>query len=114
MKSSGAVPFTTIFALLVLLFGISVPLEVLQRILRCPRKSGEAPSANQQYSMSLSTTTVRNVPKFLYFVRGIVALGAVYTKFFLIMSALWQHQFYCLFSSTSDAGLRPTGRNLVG
>ena len=30
MKSSGAVPFTTIFALLVLWFGISVPLVFLE------------------------------------------------------------------------------------
>ena len=51
MKSSGAVPFTTIFALLVLLFPISVPLEFLGLYIAV-RETGKAPSANQQYSTS--------------------------------------------------------------
>ena len=53
-------------------------------------------------------------PSFLYFVCGIVPFGALFTEFFFFISSLWRLQFYCLFSFTSDAGLRPTRRNLVG
>ena len=66
---------------------------VPRSILRCLRETGGTPSANQPYSTSHSKTTVRDVPKILYFVSGIVPFCAVYTEFFFIMSSLWQHQF---------------------
>ena len=78
------------FALLVLWSGISVPLGFLGAYLRCPRETDEVPSANQPYSTAHSRTTVRDVPKVLYFVSGIVPFGAVYSEFFFDMSALWQ------------------------
>ena len=86
-RSSGAVPFTTMFALLVLWLGISVPFVFLGAYFAV-RETGGAPSANQPYSTSISRTTVRAVPKFFCFVSGIVPFCAVYTELIFIMSSL--------------------------
>ena len=70
-RSSGAGPFITVFAQLVLWFGFSVPLVFLGAYFAV-RRTGGAPSANQLYSTSNSKATVRDVPRFLFFVSGIV------------------------------------------
>jgi transmembrane 9 superfamily protein 2/4 len=96
-KSSGAVPFTTMFALLVLWFGVSVPLVLLGahagfrkdaielpvRVNMIPRQVPEQP----WYANSLFTSLVG----------GVLPFGAVFTELFFIMSSIWQHQFYYLF-----------------
>merc|ERR1711935_576730 len=96
-KSSGAVPFTTMFALLVLWFGISMPqvylgsyqgfkmaaIELPVRTNQIPRKIPDQPWFTHSVVMSL--------------VGGLLPFGAVFTELFFIMSSLWQHQFYYLF-----------------
>ena len=83
MKTSGAVPFTTMFALLVLWFGISVPLVFTVRgtPVKLPVRTKNIPRHIPEKQFVLS-------PRFLYFVCGIVPFGAVYTEFFFIMSSL--------------------------
>ena len=49
--------------------------------------------------MSHSRATVRDVPKFLNFVSGIVPIGAVHTKLFFFMSSLYN--ISSIFSSIS-------------
>jgi transmembrane 9 superfamily protein 2/4 len=96
-KSSGAVPFTTMFALLVLWFGISVPLVYLGSYSGFRRASIELPVRTK--------TMPRQIPEkpwfansiFLSLVGGLLPFGAVFTELFFIMSSLWQHQFYYLF-----------------
>lgn len=96
-ESSGAVPFTTMFALLVLWFGISVPLVFLGAFFGYKK----AP-----ISLPVRTNTIpRQIPEqpwyisalFTSLVGGILPFGAVFTELFFIMSSIWQHQFYYLF-----------------
>jgi len=96
-KSSGSVPFTTMFAVLVLWFGVSVPLvffgayagfrkssiELPVKVAKVPRAIPEAP----WYSKPLTTSLIG----------GMLPFGAVFTELFFIMSSLWLHQFYYLF-----------------
>merc|ERR1712086_349085 len=96
-KSSGAVPFTTLFAVLCLWFGISVPLVFLGAYFGFKQPSIENPTRTNQIP--------RQIPKQPWFIQpvltialgGVLPFGAVFTELFFIMSSLWQHQFYYLF-----------------
>jgi transmembrane 9 superfamily protein 2/4 len=97
-KSSGAVPFTTLLALLVLWFGISVPLVYLGahlaikkapidppcKINMLPRKCSEEKGFINQASTSA-------------LIGGILPFAAIFIELFFIMSSVWLHQFYYVF-----------------
>jgi len=96
-KSSGAVPFTTMFALLVLWFGISVPLVFLGSYFGFRKTPIELPVRINQIPRQIPQQPWFIQPMFTLLIGGILPFGAVFTELFFIMSSLWQHQFYYLF-----------------
>merc|ERR1740121_1411666 len=96
-KSSGAVPFTTMFALLVLWFGISVPLVFLGAYIGFRKPAMEVPVRTNAIPRQIPAQPWFIKPVFTSAVGGILPFGAVFTELFFIMSSLWQHQFYYLF-----------------
>jgi transmembrane 9 superfamily protein 2/4 len=96
-KSSGAVPFTTMFALLVLWFGISVPLVYLGSYSGFKKPAIELPVRTNQVARKIPDQPWFTHPVFMSLVGGLLPFGAVFTELFFIMSSLWQHQFYYLF-----------------
>merc|ERR1719401_2789849 len=96
-KSSGAVPFTTMFALLVLWFGISVPLVFLGSYFGFRKDPISLPVRTNQIPRQIPTQPWFIKPLFTSLVGGILPFGAVFTELFFIMSSIWQHQFYYLF-----------------
>merc|ERR1719482_1099272 len=96
-KSSGAVPFTTMFALLVLWFGISVPLVFLGSYFGFRKPATELPVRTNQIPRQIPQQPWFIQPLFTSMVGGVLPFGAVFTELFFIMSSLWQHQFYYLF-----------------
>jgi transmembrane 9 superfamily protein 2/4 len=96
-KSSGAVPFTTMFALLVLWFGISVPLVFLGSYIGVRKPAIELPTRIAQVARQIPEQPWFVQPVFTSLVGGVMPFGAVFTELFFIMSSLWQHQFYYLF-----------------
>merc|ERR1711968_267060 len=97
VKSSGAVPFTTMFALLVLWFGISVPLVFLGSYFGFRKPATELPVRTNQIPRQIPSQPWFIQPIFTSLVGGVLPFGAVFTELFFIMSSLWQHQFYYLF-----------------
>merc|ERR1712032_1212625 len=95
-KSSGAVPFTTMFALLVLWFGISVPLVFLGSYFGFRKDPIELPVRTNQVPRQIPAQPWFIQPVFTSLVGGVLPFGAVFTELFFIMSSLWQHQFYYL------------------
>jgi len=96
-KSSGAVPFSTMFALIVLWFGISVPLVYLGAYFGIRKPPIELPVRTNQVPRA-----VPGQPWFAHeaigcMVGGLLPFGAVFTELFFIMSSIWLHQFYYLF-----------------
>mmetsp|Transcript_26896 Transcript_26896/g.43019 ORF Transcript_26896/g.43019 Transcript_26896/m.43019 type:complete len:623 (+) Transcript_26896:44-1912(+) len=96
-KSAGAVPFLTLFTLLVLWFGISVPLVFLgahlgfrQSTIEVPVRTNTMPREvpAQPWYMNIYVTSM---------VGGVLPFGAVFTELFFIMSSIWQHQVYYMF-----------------
>merc|ERR1712032_1255801 len=96
-KSSGAVPFTTMFALLVLWFGISVPLVFLGSYFGFNKAPIELPVRTNQVPRQIPEQPWFIQPVFTALVGGVLPFGAVFTELFFILSSLWQHQFYYLF-----------------
>merc|ERR1719316_489065 len=96
-KSSGAVPFTTMFAILTLWFGISVPLVYLGSYSGFKRDAIELPVRTNQVARKIPEQPWFTHSVFMSLVGGLLPFGAVFTELFFIMSSLWQHQFYYLF-----------------
>ena len=95
--SSGAAPFGTIFALIVMWFCISMPLVFLgaffgfkQRLPEPPVRTNEIPRQvpEQEWYMSALFTMA---------VGGILPFGAVFIELFFIMSSVWLQRFYYVF-----------------
>merc|ERR1712113_89016 len=96
-RSSGAVPFPTMFALLLLWFGISVPLVFVGSYLGFRKDAIELPVRTNQVPRQIPQQAWFVQPGFSCLVGGMLPFGAVFTELFFIMSSLWQHQFYYLF-----------------
>ncbi|MCP9260558.1 Transmembrane 9 superfamily member 4 [Dirofilaria immitis] len=95
--SSGAIPFTTMIALLLLWFGVDLPLVFL---------GFHFGFRKQAYSHPVRTNQIpRQVPEQPWYLHtlpcmllaGILPFGAVFIELFFIFSAIWENQFYYLF-----------------
>jgi len=91
-KSSGAVPFGTMFALLVLWFGISVPLVFLGSYFGYRRKGVEFPVRVNQIPRQVPEQVWYMQPAFSIIVGGVLPFGAVFIELFFILSSIWLHQ----------------------
>jgi len=96
-RSSGAVPFATMFAVLLLWFGISVPLVFLGAYNGFRREPIELPVKTNRVPRHIPDQAWFVQPFISCLVGGMLPFGAVFTELFFIMSSLWQHQFYYLF-----------------
>merc|ERR1719158_1034486 len=96
-KSCGAVPFTTMFAILVLWFGISVPLVFVGAYFGYRKETISLPVRVNDIPRSIPKQPWFVSPAFTSMVGGVLPFGAVFTELFFIMSSIWQHQFYYLF-----------------
>jgi transmembrane 9 superfamily protein 2/4 len=97
-KSSGAVPFVTLLALLVLWFGISVPLVFVgakyaarQPDMKPPIKVNTLPRRIEPSNLYF------NRPEFSILLGGSLPFAAAFIEIFFIMSSVWLHQFYYIF-----------------
>lgn len=96
-KSAGAVPFTTMFAILLLWFGVSLPLVFCGSFvgfkgepLSLPCRINAIPRAiPDQNWLSGSHATI--------LIGGILPFGAVFVELYFIVSSIWLHQFYYVF-----------------
>lgn len=95
--SSQAVPFGTLFALLVLWFGISVPLVFLGSYFGFKQPAVEHPVRTNQIARQIPEQVWYLSPPFSILVGGILPFGAVFIELFFIMTALWLHQIYYVF-----------------
>jgi len=96
-ESSGAVPFPTMFAILVMWFGISVPLVYLGAYFGFRKDTIALPVRTNQLvrQIPLQSWIFGTLPT--SFIGGLLPFGAIFTELYFIMSSLWNHQFYYLF-----------------
>jgi len=96
-RSSGAVPFTTMFALLVLWFGISVPLVFLGAFFGYKKAPVSLPVRTNQIPRQIPAQPWYVSGVFSCLIGGVLPFAGIFTELFFIMSSIWQHQFYYLF-----------------
>jgi len=96
-KSSGAVPFGTLFALFFLWFGISVPLVFIGSYFAHKKPAVEDPVRTNKIPRQIPEQAWYMQPFFTILVGGILPFGAVFIELFFILTSIWLHQFYYLF-----------------
>ncbi|CAA7408780.1 unnamed protein product [Spirodela intermedia] len=96
-KSSGAVPFGTMFALVFLWFGISVPLVFLGSYLGYKKPAIENPVKTNKIPRQIPEQAWYMRPPFSVLIGGLLPFGAVFIELFFILSSIWLNQFYYIF-----------------
>ncbi|XP_074286351.1 transmembrane 9 superfamily member 9-like [Silene latifolia] len=96
-KSSGAVPFTTMFALIFLWFGISVPLVFVGSYVGSRKHAIDDPVKTNKIPRQIPEQAWYMNPVFSILIGGILPFGAVFIELFFILTSIWLHQFYYIF-----------------
>ncbi|CAL5229966.1 g13397 [Coccomyxa viridis] len=96
-KSSGAVPFGTLFALCFLWFGISTPLVFIGSYFGYKKAAPEDPVRTNKIPRQIPDQAWYMHPAFSVLIGGILPFGAVFIELFFILTSMWLHQFYYLF-----------------
>jgi len=97
-KSSGAVPFGTLISLIALWFGISVPLVFFGSYFAYKKPVPENPVRTNQIPRQIPEQVWYMSPLFSILMGGILPFGAVFIELFFILTAIWGHQFYYIFT----------------
>jgi len=100
-KSSGAVPFGTLVALIALWFGISVPLVFFGSYFGFRKPVAEFPVRTNQIPRQIPVQVWYMKPIFSILMGGILPFGAVFIELFFILSSIWLHQIYYIFGFLS-------------
>jgi len=95
--SSGAVPFGTMFSLLILWFGISVPLVYLGAYFGYKKNPIEFPCPTNELLRMIPAQPWYMQKYFAILVGGVLPFGAVFIEVFFIMSSIWLHHYYYMF-----------------
>eukprot|EP01147_Barroeca_monosierra_P010171 gene10171-2333_t len=96
-QSSGAVPFTTMIALVLLWFGISLPLVFIGYFFGFRKRPYEHPVTTNQIPRQVPEQVWYMHPVISMLLAGILPFGAVFIELFFILNALWDNQYYYLF-----------------
>ncbi|KAF5745490.1 putative Endosomal P24A protein precursor [Tripterygium wilfordii] len=96
-QSSGAVPFGTMFVLVALWFGISVPLVFVGSYLGFKKPAIEDPVKTNKIPRQIPEQAWYMQPVFSILVGGILPFGAIFIELFFILTSLWLNQFYYIF-----------------
>ena len=100
-RSSGAIPFGTLLALIFLWFGISVPLTFVGSYFGYKRPALEDPVRTNKIPRQIPPQSLYMHPIVSMLVGGILPFGAVFIEVYFILGSMWQHQFYYLFGFLS-------------
>mmetsp|Transcript_4729 Transcript_4729/g.19269 ORF Transcript_4729/g.19269 Transcript_4729/m.19269 type:complete len:656 (-) Transcript_4729:730-2697(-) len=98
--STGAVPLSTLVAILALWFGISVPLVFLGAYLGFRKEPIEFPVKFSNIPRPVPAASWYVSPPFTVVVGGVLPFGACFVELFFILSSMWMDQFYYVFGFT--------------
>jgi len=95
--STGAVPFAILIALLLMWFGISVPLVFVGAYCGGKKEGWEKPVRVNQIPRQIPPQPWFLKPLVTCLIGGILPFGAVFTELYWILTSVWRHTFYYLF-----------------
>ena len=95
--SSGAVPFSTMIAMVLIWFIISVPLSVAGSWIGFRHTEIVAPTKTNQIPRQIPpcATSLKPVPSLL--LTGVLPFGAIFVELYFIMTSLWTSKIYYMF-----------------
>ncbi|XP_054741394.1 transmembrane 9 superfamily member 2 [Anastrepha obliqua] len=96
-SSSGAVPFSTLIALLGLWFGVSVPLTFVGAYLGFRKRALEHPVRTNQIPRQIPDQSIYTQPIPGIIMGGVLPFGCIFIQLFFILSSLWSNQMYYMF-----------------
>ena len=97
-NSSGAVSFSLLIQILLLWFGISVPLVYLGAFIGFSKQAIENPSKVSKIPKPLQVIPGINKIKLVSFLAGCLPFGCMFIELSYVMNSLWHHTlFYYLF-----------------
>lgn len=97
-QSSGAVPFGTLVALIVMWFGIALPLCLFGAYFAFRKETPKQPVRTALIPRQIPQQVWYMHPLISILIGGILPFGAVFIELFYILTSVWLHQFYYLFS----------------
>jgi len=95
--SSGAIPFTTMIALLLMWFGISVPLVFVGAFFGFKAKLPDPPTRTNEIPRQIPKQAWYMVGVFNVLMGGILPFGAIFIELFFMMTSVWLQRFYYVF-----------------
>ena len=87
--SSGAMPFGTMVALLLMWFGISVPLVFVGAFFGFKAKLADPPTRTNEIPRQIPAQAWYMGPMFNILMGGILPFGAIFIELFFIMTSVW-------------------------
>jgi len=96
-RSSGAVPFPTMLAILVMWLGISFPLVCLGFYFGYRKQPYDQPVRTNQIPRQVPEQQWFLHPVLSTLMAGVLPFGAMFIELFFIFSAIWENQYYYLF-----------------
>ncbi|KDR10991.1 transmembrane 9 superfamily member 2 [Zootermopsis nevadensis] len=95
--SSGAIPFTTLIALLALWFGVSVPLTFIGAYFGFRKRPIEHPVRTNQIPRQIPDQSLYTQPIPGIIMGGVLPFGCIFIQLFFILNSLWSSQIYYMF-----------------
>lgn len=95
--SSGAVPFSTLVALLALWFGVSVPLTFVGAYFGFRKRALEHPVRTNQIPRQIPDQSVYTQPIPGIIMGGVLPFGCIFIQLFFILNSIWSNQMYYMF-----------------
>eukprot|EP01095_Lingulamoeba_sp_RSL-Kostka_P006661 TRINITY_DN20_c1_g1_i1.p1 TRINITY_DN20_c1_g1~~TRINITY_DN20_c1_g1_i1.p1 ORF type:complete len:632 (+),score=174.44 TRINITY_DN20_c1_g1_i1:96-1991(+) len=95
--SSGYVHFGILLGILLLWFGISIPLAFFGSYLGFKKPPPDNPVRTNQIPRQIPDQVWYMKPYISILMGGILPFGAIFIELFFILTSIWQHQFYYMF-----------------
>lgn len=95
--SSGAVPFTTLIALLAMWFLVSVPLTFIGAFFGFTKRPLEHPVRTNQIPRQIPDQSVYTQPIPGIIMGGVLPFGCIFIQLFFILNSIWSSQMYYMF-----------------
>lgn len=96
-ESSAAIPFSTLLALLVLWFCVSVPLTFVGALFGFRKRPIEHPVRTNQIPRQIPEQTIYTQPFPGIIMGGVLPFGCIFIQLYFILNSLWSNQMYYMF-----------------